>query len=167
MTRALEYAVTLLDCLTAAYEEVEPEFRPGQICLRHGTQGIPLLGTGADECCNGLAWVRVATVEPRYDRNESVAACFPSTEVITLEIGAVFCMPWGSVQAPPTCDQWTQVAVRADSDRGAMKAAVCCARGIIAPEYTMLAQQYLPYGPDGNCIGGTMTITVEADCGCA
>lgn len=167
MTKALEYAEILRECLETEFALLDPDLRPARVEHRHGVEFIPLLGTGTDECCSGIAWVRIVSVEPRYERNEPVAACFPSSELITLELGSVFCMPWGTVQAPPTGDQWLQVVFRADSDRGVMKRALCCARGQVDASYRMLGLNYLPYGPDGNCTGGTMTVQVEADCGCA
>jgi hypothetical protein len=162
-----DYAEALRACLDTAYDTVLPEAKPAQICLRHGQQVIPSLGTTTDECCNGLAWVRLASVEPLMDVTDPNAMCTSSQRRVTYELGAVRCLPWGTKEAPPTCAQWTEVAMLTDGDREAMEAAICCARPILGGGYRpVLAGVYQPYGPDANCVGGTQLVTVEVDCGC-
>lgn len=168
MSILFDYAETLRQCLDDAYDTLLPEAKPAQVCLRHGSQAFPLLGTGTDECCNGLAWVRIVQVEPMLDVADPRAACVATMRRVTYELGAVRCMPWGTVAAPPTCEQWTEVALLTDGDREVMEAAICCARPTLTGPYSapVLPGVYLPYGPDANCIGGTQLVTVEVDCGC-
>lgn len=166
MTKALDYAETLLACLEIAYAENAPEETPGQLCLRHGLQVVPVLGAATDECCAGLGYVRIVRVEPLLTQDDVAAACFASRRRIVLEMGVFRCLPWGSVNDPTTCDQWTAVATLADLDHDMMERALCCLRDSVGSAFNILLGQYEPYGPDGNCTGGQMTVTVEADCGC-
>lgn len=167
MSRGMVHALTLLECFRTELEARPTP--PSQICLRHGAQVNPSLGTTEDECCSGLAWVRIVNVVAMRDRTDLNAACLNHERVVTLEMGAVRCMPWGTVQAPPTCAQWTDVASLADQDHDAMEAALCCAFNDLSEDgaFRVVAGSYEPTGPDGNCIGGVMTVEVETDCGCS
>lgn len=166
MTIHMTHALTLLECFRTALEDNGDA--PATICLRHGDQVNPSLGSSTDECCNGLAWVRIVSVEALRTRDDPSVRCLRSERILTLEMGAVRCLPFGTVQAPPTCDQWTSVAILADEDHGAMEAALCCAYNDLSEQgfRTVVAGPYEPTGPDGNCIGGTMRVVVETDCGC-
>lgn len=161
-------AQTLLACLRTALE-VRPSPPPdNKIMLRAGDEVTPLLGTHTDECCTGLAWVRIAqiTVNPRF---QEAGDCFVPARLVTLEMGVVRCAPQAPVNSVPTADQWTATALQVDSDYEAMEAALCCA----FPDLDSLSDsapafgEYTPIGVDGNCIGGTMTINLEVSCGCS
>ena len=52
-----------------------------------------------------------------------------------------------------------------------MQAAVCCARDALVNVFPELADRvrqgdYEPFGPDANCISGTMPVNIDYDCGC-
>lgn len=163
----MEHAAVLLDCYTTALE-ARPNV-PGVISLRHGEEVFPLLGTQTDECCTGLAWVRIVTVEGRFTREDLNARCLAASRVVTLEMGIARCMPWGTVETPPTADQWNTVALQQDEDHHAMEAALCCAWDSLSGggAFPARAGLYEPTGPDGNCIGGAMQVVIETDCGCS
>lgn len=167
MTVYMDAAQELLECYRAALQDPEfPEPPPDEkICLRHGESVAPLLGTMEDECCTGLAWVRIVDVEPF--RDDTPAGCLSSERRVTLEMGSAHCLPWGTVEAPATCAQWTAVALKADAYHGAMEAALCCVVPILSAFSwvdNVTAGLYEPTGPDGNCIGGTMRVTVDTNC---
>lgn len=166
MTLALPLAQTLLQCLEDAL--VANGNPPGIICLRHGDHVSPMLSTTTDECCTGLAWVRVVSTNraDRFDTGSS--SCINHLRMTTLEMGVVRCMPTPPADQIVTCDQWTAVAVQADSDHSAMEAALCClvADGLLPGDPEYRASLYEPRGPDGNCVGGTMQIEIDHGCAC-
>jgi hypothetical protein len=165
MTRPMELAQTLLACLRTQLEAGPTP--PTTICLRHGEIVTPQIGTGSDECCNGLAWVRIVDVNPLRDIDDENSQCISSERRVRLEMGVVRCLPWGTLQDPATCDQWEDVALLADEDHGAMEAALCCAFADFDELGTHTAAGvYEPTGPDGNCVGGRMEVTIDTDCGC-
>lgn len=167
MSYAFTVAQELLDCLNTALQARPAP--PANIMLRPGEEVTPLLSTVRDECCEGLAWVRVAshTVSPSFDERAS-GTCAVRGRRYTLEMGVVRCAPTPGASGIPTADQWNTLAAQLDSDLDAMEAALCCvepfvkSRGLFPP----VAGEYSPRGQDGNCIGGTLTIELEADCGC-
>jgi len=140
---------------------------PAQICLRAGGDVGPSLGTSTDECCAGLAWVRIVSVITL--RQDASAPDFNECIVerrVELEMGAARCMPFGTTQLPPTCEQWTAVALQLDADSDAMFKAACCLRG--DQEFgggIVTLGTYTAEGPDGNCIGGTMSVFIDIQCG--
>jgi hypothetical protein len=170
VTRPIEYAQILLSCFGDAIADGPDPIAPPYICLRFGAQVTPMLGTTTDECCTGLAWVRVAGVDgigndvdnPLYNR------CLNTGRRLVLELGTARCIPYGTVQAPPTCDAWTTAALQMDADHRSMEQAVCCFTDIVlaapfAPDLITVLS-YQPAGPDGTCISGTMTVQLDYYC---
>lgn len=167
MTVYMDVAQELLTCYEGALTAPGFPNPPASVCLRHGDQVVPSLGTQADECCSGLAWVRIVTVEPLPDALPN-PGCITSERRVTLEMGAVHCLPWGTTEAPATCEQWTAVALQADAYHNAMEQALCCLRGELSKDVAeqIVPGAYLPTGPDANCVGGTMQVVIDTSCGC-
>lgn len=169
--RPVARAQQLLECFREAISEVSDPIPDEYVCLRFGNQVNPSLGTVQDECCTGLAWVRVVQVEGLQDPSDpAFNACLHSQRRLTLELGTARCIPFGSVEQGPTCDQWTAAALRMDSDHAAMERALCCFRDTVqdlpfAPEVITVGV-YEPLGPDANCISGTLQITMDYSCAC-
>jgi hypothetical protein len=169
VTNAIVVAQDLLACLEAALLAGPNPPPANKIMLRAGSEVTPLLGTGTDECCTGLGWVRivrVSGVKQLGDRDN--VTCFQAERALTLELGVARCAPQAPVSSVPTEDQWASAALQLDADHGAMEAAVCCAFGdpsdLLAEEVAV--GDYEPFGVDGNCIGGTMTVTVRMQACC-
>lgn len=164
MTNAIVIAQELLACLETALAAGPNPPPPGKIMLRAGAEVTPLLGTGTDECCTGLGWVRIDSISGvRGIGERDNVVCFQAERVLTLELGVARCAPSAPASGVPTEDQWLAVALQLDADQGAMEAAICCAfndlEGSAAEE--VAAGEYRPFGVDGNCIGGTMTVQVR------
>lgn len=164
MTAALVLAQELLACLETALLAGPNPPPANKVMLRAGREVTPLLGTGTDECCTGLGWVRIAGVSGVKQLGElDNVACFQQERTLTLELGVARCAPSAPVSGVPSEDQWFASALQLDADMGAMEAAVCCAfgnlEGSAAEEVSVGA--YEPFGVDGNCIGGTMAVTVR------
>lgn len=164
MTSAIVLAQELLACLETALGTRPNPPPASKIMLRAGEEVTPLLGTGTDECCTGLGWVRIASVSGVRQLGElQNVACFQQERTLTLELGVARCAPSAPVSGVPTEDQWAASAFQLDADMGAMEAAICCAfgdlDGSVAEEVSV--GDYRPFGIDGNCIGGTMTVLVR------
>lgn len=161
-----EAAGTLLACLESAF--TGDAGIPGQFCQRPGDQVAFLFGEGVDDCCTGLAWVRVQSIDPVVDpvasEQPDYNPCYAPRRV-TIEMGVARCNPSGV----PTCEQWTQLAARMDLDATAMRRAACCARGALKTDdsavYEVLGGAWTPLESSGGCAGGSMTVSVWIDCG--
>lgn len=171
MTVALPLAQTLLQCLQDSLT-VNP---PAQICLRAGEAVTPQLSTTEDECCSGLAWVRIASTEPLILRGQEdlTSGCFNHMRITRLEMGVVRCMPTPDADTLVTCDQWTALAAQMEADHTAMEAALCCLREEIRSgdtpvitDVVVYVEEYEPRGPDGRCLGATLMIRAEHGCSC-
>lgn len=122
----------------------------------------------ADDCCDGLAWGRVALVQPTDGsgapvtdiRNASIPAMGHS---ITLEVGVLRCAPTlDGGGNPPDASDDTAAALQVAADRQQMRMAVLCdfPSDIIAIGAD--GQAVGPWVPvdAGDCIGGYLTTTV-------
>lgn len=169
MTNAILLAQDLRTCLETALAATPWPVDPRYVMLRAGGEVTPLLGTHDDECCRGLAWVRIASLSGVRQLGElDNVECFRQERTLLLELGVVRCAPSADTAGVPTRDQWTTAALQLDSDMGAMEAAICCAFGDIegtAAEEVAVGQ-YEPQGVDGNCIGGTMTVGIRLSACC-
>lgn len=168
-----EIATALVVCLADAFED--DAGAPAEICHRPGQEAPLNFGTAQDECCTGLAWVRIASIEPVVDplegENPDFNHCTSGDRRVVLELGVARCNPTGTQAAGPTCEQWTELAQRIDLDAAAMRRAVCCADaallGPAPPDHTVYRVRpgaWTPMGSSGGCAGGTMSVTVWLDC---
>lgn len=163
MTVAATLAQELLACFQTALDAGPAPIAPQYVMLRAGERVTPLLGTNDDECCRGLAWVRIAGISGvrQLGERENVA-CFARERTLTLELGTARCAPSSDTSSVPTEDQWTSAALQLDADQGAMEAAICCAFGNLegSAAEEVAVGDYQPFGVDGNCIGGTMEVRI-------
>lgn len=167
-----EIADALRACLVTAFED--DDGIPAEICHRPGQEAPLSLGMAQDECCSGLAWVRIAGIAPVVDPDESQAPdfdqCHANGRQITFELGVARCNPYGDASRGPSCEAWTELALRMDLDAAAMRAAVCCftAANDVGPEqeiYSVRPGAWEPLESSGGCAGGIMTVVVFIDCG--
>lgn len=167
-----EIADALRACLVTAFED--DDGIPAEICHRPGQEAPLSLGMAQDECCSGLGWVRIAGIDPVVDPDESQAPdfdqCHANGRRITLELGVARCNPFGDASRGPTCEAWTELALRMDLDAAAMRAAVCCftAANDVGPEqeiYRVRPGAWEPLESSGMCAGGIMIVVVWQECG--
>jgi hypothetical protein len=169
VTVAITLAEDLRDCLETAIAAGPAPILPAHIMLRAGGEVTPLLGTGDDECCRGLAWVRIVRISGVRGLGElDNVACFSQERELELELGVARCAPSAPISSVPTEEQWTAAAFQLDADQGSMEQAICCA---FAGDGNALVEEvsvgeYLPFGVDGNCIGGTMSVFVRMSACC-
>lgn len=164
MTQAIVLAQELLACLETSLGEGPAPIAPEHVMLRAGAEVTPLLGTTDDECCRGLGWVRVQSVSGvRALGERDNVTCFQAERTLILEMGTARCAPSADISTVPSEAQWLAVALQLDADHGAMEAAVCCAFGDLegSGAEEVAVGEYRPFGVDGNCIGGTMTVEIR------
>jgi len=164
MTQAIVLAQELLDCLETALLAGPNPPPASSIMLRAGSEVTPLLSTKTDECCSGLGWVRIQSISGVRSLGElDNVACFQQERTLNLELGVARCAPSSDISTVPTEEQWAAVAMQLDADQGAMEAAICCAFGDLegSSAEEVAVGEYLPFGVDGNCIGGTMQVSVR------
>jgi hypothetical protein len=159
----------LLDCFRDELEAA-PNV-PGKICMRAGE--VPFdAAVGDNDCCTGLAWVRVVRVYPSLafpDEQTEPMECVSDSYGIDLEMGVVRCHDVGTATTVTPCTSWTSEALQLDDDRAAMRRAICCFVDSTAAfpfgDNQFVFGEWAPVGPAGGCIGGTMVLTVQAQCG--
>ena len=169
MTNAFTLAQELLACLQTELGTSPTPILPQHVMLRAGAQVTPLLGTGDDECCRGLGWVRIANISGVKQLGDlDNVSCFSQERTLTLELGVARCAPSAPVGSVPTEEQWTNTAFLLDSDQGDMEAAICCAFGDVegSAAEEVAVGPYEPFGVDGNCIGGTMQVLIRMSACC-
>lgn len=166
-----EIATALVVCLQTAYEDDENP--PAEICHRPGREAPLNFGTVQNECCTGLAWVRISSIEPQIDPlladTPEYNPCTSGGTRVVLELGVARCNPTGTQAAGPTCAEWTELAERMDLDAAAMRRAVCCANTALPTVSENMVTRVLrgnwePLDSSGGCAGGTMAVTVWLDC---
>lgn len=134
---------------------------PARIEVRHGAEVTPVAGTQEDECCSGLAWVRVSSMAPRADEDPVILAdgtvCGFDQWTVTVELGVLRCWDFGDGAQGPTSAQYLADTRRQLADMQAMRRALlCCTEDWRPVEYT-------PEGPEGTCLGGTWSATLLLD----
>lgn len=163
----LPLAEDLLACL--ATEVAKVPVPPEQVCLRPGDLVGFLISTRQDECCSGLAWVRVSTFYPSANFPEPLETATVRGEVpswvASLEMGVIRCAPTGDAEHLPTCTQWTDTTEAVLHDAAAMRAAYCCFEA--TRKGSVMPTPWEPFAVEGGCTGGRMELLVRvASCAC-
>lgn len=163
-TKFLPVADQLLKCLCdAAALNPKP---PGACCYRPYLNGVPLLGTTTDECCAGLAFVYAGG--PAYPSRDgfpgadSTPVTCGVTWALQLQFGIWRCAPIGTLQSPPDCDDWNTLNADILNDSATLRDALCCFINLRQSK-TVFADnwQIIDNGPEGGCVGSSMTIRVQ------
>jgi hypothetical protein len=85
---------------------------------------------------------------------------------VVLELGAARCAPVADGKSIPSCDQWTAASLAVLDDLAAMRRAVCCFAAARSWR-RLVVGNHQPLPVEGGCIGGTLTLTVQAPaCDC-
>lgn len=158
-------------CLVTLFEgDPNP---PAEICHRPGNEAPLSAGTAQDECCSGLAWVRISGIEPVLNpddvQNPDFNPCDHPERRVTIELGVARCNPFGTQERGPTCAEWTELAMRMDLDAYRMRQAVCCMAsqsyvGPYAQVTRILPGAWEPIESSGHCAGGIMQVYAWLSC---
>lgn len=164
-------AAEMLECLDQEIAKVAAP--PRYVQLRPGTTVDHLISMADDECCAGLAWVRVVSFVPS-------SAAFPSQDLlpvkggtrawaITLELGAIRCAPTPDADSIPSGDEWSSVFHATMDDAAAMRRAICCfIDASPGRNGRVLPGLWEPIAVEGGCVGGYMTVTIAGPaCDCS
>lgn len=159
-------ADALLACLCEQVQLLEHP--PAKCCLRTGDVVNYFISPDSDECCDGLAWVRVTGVNPGFPAQIETVSANNDIPVwsVGLEMGIARC-GFGDPSYMPTCDDWTDKAHDVNDDWWAMFQAYCCftngkdergldRRGKVIPG------QWTPMSLDGGCVSSILPLTVKA-----
>lgn len=163
----LPLAEALLACLVAALADTASP--PRRASLRTGDRVELLLSTTSDECCDGVAWVRVSQFYPSAgfpDQDLTFVRCAPIQWAVVLEMGVARCAPTPDANTIPSADEWNAVSAAVLDDAAAMRRAICCFADL-DPTRMYLAGQWTSLPVEGGCTGGTLPITVavgQCDC---
>lgn len=147
---------------------------PKYMQLRVGQETGPLIGENIDECCAGLAWVRISDIYPSWDSfpgpDNTWLPCGPLAYAVVLEMGVAFCMPWSDSddtfenRDPPNAQDWaTAFQTQMQHQTLMRRAAACCFR----PTQRRAVGSWSPLPVEGGCTGGKMTVTVSVPAPCA
>lgn len=167
-------AIELLDCLNQEIQKVADP--PKHVQLRTGEVVVADLSSTCNECCEGLAWVRVSGFYPagvQFPAQDEVLTQKGVTGwAITLEMGVLRCAPTPEPDECITAEQHMALAQAVQDDAAAMRRAMCCFIESTAVP-SLRAQQVVPglWQPtptEGGCAGGILPVTVRAPaCDCA
>lgn len=166
----------MLECLIQEIAKVENP--PAYVGLRPGSVVDFLLSTnGADECCQGLAWVRpdavypssmVAGGEPFPAQDETTSRQGVTGWAVTLELGAVRCAPTPPASSIPSNEQWDTTTQAVMDDAAAIRRAICCYIDAKPGRNSLVLPglwQPIPVG--GGCVGGIMPVVIKGPaCDC-
>lgn len=138
---------------------------PAAVCMRPGDRVDLLMAQGRDECCEGLAWVRLAQVYPSNAfpiPNEGYVKCLTGWAVV-VELGIARCAPIGDEHHLPSCDEWTATVNDTTADSAALRRTWMRLKTIDDFRFTMTVPgTYEPMTTEGGCVGGAMLLTVQA-----
>lgn len=137
---------------------------PANVVMRTGDSVELLISQYQNECCDGLAWVRLVTVYPstNFPAADEVWTRCPGGWAVVVELGAARCAPTGDLDTIPTPDEWEAASRAVMGDLAAIRRAFMCFHGLEDFRYRpMLVGQWQQARTEGGCVGGAMTVTVH------
>lgn len=170
---ALPLANQLLECLCDALA-TNPN-PPAQCCLRVGDVVYADFNQFQDQCCEGLAYVRIARIFPSHEFPAQLETWTPCTNLqfaVELEMGVFRCEPQQETVDLPSCDAWTATATQVANDWEAMTRAACCLDEQLQADPAtrgnpLIMGVWQPTNSGGGCTGGTLSVIVATmNCAC-
>jgi hypothetical protein len=138
---------------------------PAVTCMRPGDRVDLLIAQGRDECCEGLAWVRLVSVFPSNQfptQDEGYVKCVLGWGV-RMEIGVARCAPVGDENQLPSCDDWTAVVNDTTADGAALRRVPMRLRTLEDFRHRMyVLGGWESMTTEGGCVGGALLLTVQA-----
>lgn len=157
----------LLVCLATEVAKVPTP--PASVSLRTGVIVELLLSMSRDECCEGVAWLRLVQMYPSSsfpDPDRTYSPCGPLQWAVVYELGVARCAPRPAANDLPSADQWNEVSLAVLDDAAAMRRAMCCWADS-DPDRMYVPGLWTPLPTEGGCVGGTQQLTVAAGaCDC-
>ena len=155
---AIAAAEDLLTCLEQAVADITSP--PRYSSLRSGAAIALDLSQTQNECCDGLAWVRLGDEFPGFPtQDENPNPCDLGVWSVELEMGVARCAPVGDIQDTPTFDEHYALARLLAEDSAAMRRALCCFKPQLLGQ--MQVGRFTKFGPEGGCVGTIATVTVQ------
>lgn len=160
----LDAATKLHTCLCAQVNLLPIDDRPQRCSLIPATEFELGVSLTEDMCRCGTAWVRIDSYVPsdQFPAQQQVPTnCGPPQWALTLELGIARCPPIGDANVLPTDAEWIAYTDLVMADAQAMRQAVICCFGPTFPNRRYLIGSWAPFGPEGLCGGGRMTVQVQ------
>lgn len=156
--------VQALACLQTNVAALESP--PKYVQIRPGVAFSAGLSQIEDECCEGSAWIRVVNITPTdtFPSASGVGNCGPYALAVELELGIIRCAPTRSDVHPDqvvTGNQWYDAARLVMNDAAALRRTACCIAALEDVDNYLIGQ-WTPQQVEANCMGGTMTMTIQA-----
>lgn len=157
---AYDASLHLLACLMSAVESQDNppkniQFLPGQ----QAGEDISIYG---DLCCEGTAFVRMATTYPSFQAfpapDTEAIPCQDQAMALNYEMGIMRCAPGGSIEFMPTAANWQAAYEQSMIDQRSLFKAACCYAGYYDMD-AILFGAWVPNGPQGGCLMGSINIT--------
>lgn len=166
-------AARLVGCLQTQVDLLDEPVRPKRVGLRPGAQAPIMLSVTKDECCDGVAWVRLTGISHSSTQNWPSAdvipqgLCGPQGLALKFELGIVRCAPTPPASQIVSVEKWNEVAEATYLDYIVLERTICCFLDSFKVQPLNLVGDWSPMGVDGNCVGGTLEFTVRANpCAC-
>lgn len=113
-----------------------------------------------DKCDDGMAWVRLVSLQPPQDRLERQTVTCYTEMSMTVEIGHIFAAPWPDADGDlPEQHEHHDAALRQIKSSDLMLRALLCTD--LPGDETPAEPTYTPLGPDGGCLGGSWSATLR------
>lgn len=168
----LPLAEQLLECLCEALD-ANPN-PPANCCLRVGDVVYADFNQYQDQCCEGLAYVRISRIYPSFEfpaQTEVWTPCSNIALAAELEMGVFRCEPQQTDPAAlPSCEEWTGTTTQVAHDWEAMVRAACCLEQqlmVSSPGTPLLMGVWQPLNSGGGCTGGQLPVMVGVmNCAC-
>ena len=153
-------AVGVMEALREAVREGFKAVSDEDFCLLALMPGEVVPFDYCDRCDNGMAWVRLVSIQPSEDQVDQrfESRCYASLSA-TVEVGHIFAAPWPDADGDlPEEHEQTDATLRQIECADVMLTALLCTE--LPDDVAASRPTYTPIGPEGGCVGGAWTATI-------
>lgn len=158
-------------CLTSTVASMPTDEQPAHVIMAPGTERSGDMSQFEDQCCEGLAFVRMARTFASADfPNEDadpIPPCGPYAVAAVIEVGIIRCAPVGTADYMPSDDAWNAAAVQSAKDNGYLFSVMCCVRDLLESRHqtsSIFYNDWMPTPVEGGCVGSRIQFTVQMEC---
>lgn len=171
MSVLTDFAAQAYTCLVAAFDGAPAGQVPANFQRFPGIQKTPDISQFQDQCCEGLAYMRMVRAYPSADFPQEdpgpMPPCGPYAVAAVVEMGIFRCAPVGDSDFVVSNDAWDATFDQQMLDYGYLYKAMCCVKTLLEGEYRTDSVQFIDWAPfeiEGNCSGSRIQFAVQLEC---
>lgn len=171
MSELVDYITLVTSCYQSAIATMPIDQQPEHLQVRAGIQAMPDISQFQDECCEGLAYIRIMRTYPSADfptpDAEPITPCGPYSLAVETELGLYRCFHVGTAEEVVGDVFQTAAGLQEAADYGYLYKAMCCVNTALEGMFrtrSVVFSDWAPFEVQGGCFGSRIQFITQLEC---